>query len=350
MQSKPFSLQSFKTGHPLLEEAEERGAEFLAVNLPHFQGILSFFTQPGRVFADELSDRLMVIACIQKPNMLHSEMIESPLSGSDLKILRKTFRSNPQDAQILLWGPPADMKTAKETIEERCRLAFTGVPNETRKGFPDGTNMFERVLPGPDRMYPDTDSAPIAIEDSLIEEIRKTLPSGVALRAKTMTEWGIPLDCHPYILRRNFFPLIEKIREQTGFEARFIGTFFGHHIRALKGRHGRSSPIKPQKWVDLFRYVREKNLKKDILRDLAAACFENPGEKFDRLLKNLSFRRTSKKEILSRIPALRRRFRSRKKSKNPAAETLWIMGQLRPLALGNVDLAELRKTVEGARP
>jgi glutamyl-tRNA(Gln) amidotransferase subunit E len=351
MQSKPFSPRHLKVRHPVLREAEDRGAEFLAVNLPYFQGILSFFTQPGQCFADELSDRLMVIACIPKPNMVHSEMTAAdPLSASDLKILQKALKSGPQDAQILLWGPSADIKTAKETIEERCKLAFSGVPNETRKGLPDGTTIFERVLPGPDRMYPDTDSAPIPIEESLIQEIREHLPSGVAFRIKTMTEWGIPPDCHPYILRRNFFPLIEEIRKHTGFEAGFIGTFFGHHVRTLEGRYGFPFPIEPTRLIDLFRYVSKKSLKNNILRGLANVWFENPDRTFDQILKHLPFRKTSKKEILSRIPSLRRRFRKRKQSKNPEAETRWIMGQLRPEALGNLDLAKLRKAVEGGRP
>jgi glutamyl-tRNA(Gln) amidotransferase subunit E len=38
----------------------------IAVHLSGFQELLSFFTQPNRVFADELSDRLKVIACLEK--------------------------------------------------------------------------------------------------------------------------------------------------------------------------------------------------------------------------------------------------------------------------------------------
>ncbi len=41
--------------------------------------------------------------------------------------------------------------------------ALDGVPHETRQPLPDGTTDFERILPGPDRMYPDTDSAPIPV-------------------------------------------------------------------------------------------------------------------------------------------------------------------------------------------
>ena len=63
-----------------LTEAKEQGYKIIAVNLPQFKGILSHFTQPGKMFADEISDRLKVIACIEKPNMTHSETFEPILS------------------------------------------------------------------------------------------------------------------------------------------------------------------------------------------------------------------------------------------------------------------------------
>jgi glutamyl-tRNA(Gln) amidotransferase subunit E len=146
-------------------EALNKNYTLVAVNLPDFKGILSFFTQPGRMFADEISDRLKVIACIEKPNMTHSESLDSDSKSIDFKYISKLLDASDEDAQILIWGPEADIPTALETIEERCKMAFIGVPNETRKSLENGTTMFERVLPGADRMYPDTDSAPISISE-----------------------------------------------------------------------------------------------------------------------------------------------------------------------------------------
>ncbi len=42
------------------------------LTLPGFSGLLSHFTNPGRCFADELSDRISVIACINRPNLAHT--------------------------------------------------------------------------------------------------------------------------------------------------------------------------------------------------------------------------------------------------------------------------------------
>ncbi len=59
--------------------ADQNNLKVMAVNLPAFLGLLSHFTQPGKMFADELSDRLKVIACIEKPNMTHSEELDESL-------------------------------------------------------------------------------------------------------------------------------------------------------------------------------------------------------------------------------------------------------------------------------
>ncbi|MDZ4122171.1 MAG: Glu-tRNA(Gln) amidotransferase subunit GatE, partial [Candidatus Cloacimonadaceae bacterium] len=142
---------------PLLQTLLKEGWKPVGINLPGFAGILSWFTQPGKCFADEISDRLKVIACLEKPNMYHCEDLQPQLSETDLARLKINLCASREDAQIFFWTPPEDMQTAIETIFERCKMAFEGVPNETRKSFPDGTSIFERVLPGADRMYPDTD-------------------------------------------------------------------------------------------------------------------------------------------------------------------------------------------------
>ena len=98
------------------------------------------------------------------------------------------------NAQIIFWGPEADIKTAIETIDERCRMAFMGVPQETRKSFEDGTTIFERVLPGADRMYPDTDSKPIPLEESYINELKKNIPTEVVDRYNQLKTWNVPED------------------------------------------------------------------------------------------------------------------------------------------------------------
>ena len=68
----------------------DHAEKLVAINLPKFEGALSWFTQPGKMFADELADRLKVIACIEKPNMLHSEEIRPIVSEKQWKEITQT--------------------------------------------------------------------------------------------------------------------------------------------------------------------------------------------------------------------------------------------------------------------
>ncbi|MBS0011055.1 MAG: Glu-tRNA(Gln) amidotransferase subunit GatE, partial [Bacteroidales bacterium] len=201
-----------------VKKALEQNMQVFAVRLPGCQAILSHFTQPGKIFADEISDRLKVIACIEKPNMTHSEELDPVLTSRQWSKTSSFLKAGDNDALIILWGLPEDIPTALETVEERIQMAFTVVPNETRKSFPDGTTIFERVLPGKDRMYPDTDSAPIPLHDENIEKIKSSLPDLVSDRIKQMKKWGIPEDTYRYILSKNLYPLIAAIAGDFDFD------------------------------------------------------------------------------------------------------------------------------------
>ena len=143
-------------------------------------------------------------------------MFTDPVGDKNWAKIRKLFSSKDNDAQILFWGPEADIKTALEVIDERSRMAFAGVPNETRKAFEDGTTIFERVLPGADRMYPDTDSAPIPLEDKVIQDLAAKVPVLVSDRIVQLAKWGVPQDAYTFILKNNLVPLIEKTEKELG--------------------------------------------------------------------------------------------------------------------------------------
>ncbi len=329
------------------EKAGEPGYEVYAVNLPRFEGILSSFTQPGKSFADEISDRLKVIACIEKPNMVHSEALSHALSKKDLSTVRSFLGSRAGDAQILVWGPSRDIPTALETIQDRCRLAFQGVPNETRKILPDFTTVFERVLPGPDRMYPDTDSAPIPISEQLITEARGRLPVDLHEQKEKMSAWNIPGDVHPFIFRRTLFPVLEQLIA-LGMEPKAAGLFLGHHYKRTVGKYGLSGAPEPNRIIELFLFMKKNHIHFDLAGVLLPQMAEHPSSDFKDLLARVGYRKLKPETLLAKIPAQRKAFRRIKKSGSPGAANRWIMGRLRPLAMGNMDLEALRRAVDGA--
>ncbi len=333
-------------GYESIKEAMNNGWKLIACNLPDFKGILSHFLQPEKTFADEIEGRLKVIACLEKPNCVHSEDMNPVFSESLLKQRTKLLKSKVNDAQIVFWAPQDDVQTACETIEERCRMAFDCVPNETRKALKDGTTIFERVLPGADRMYPDTDSAPIPIEDEYIEKQRKELPVDLVRRLKQLKKWQVPVDCYHYILRNNLVPEIERIYNELKIKPKYIATTFAHTLKHIEGQLVPDVPFPYTKVYDMFNFIIEKKLSFDIVKSILPVIYLYSQMEFESVLNSLEFEGYKKDAILRNVSSLQSMFPKINRSRNPKAAEKWIMGNLRPIALGNIPLRELNDFVQ----
>ncbi|MCX6285035.1 MAG: Glu-tRNA(Gln) amidotransferase subunit GatE [Bacteroidetes bacterium] len=342
--SKVVSLKEIRIELPPLHKAN-KSTKICIVNLPMFRGILSHFTQPGKMFADEISERLKVISCIELPNMIHSEMLEDMARDKVWVKVQSLLGSMEEDAQIIFWGPEADIKTALETVEERCRMALSGVPNETRKSFEDGTSIFERVLPGADRMYPDTDSAPIPLEDEVIENLRKDLPRDICDRYSQLTQWGVPADTFTFLLKYNLVPLIEKCNNELGIAPRFCATLLGHTLKHLHGKFEALLLFRNDMIFELLKYIRKRGLDLAIAGKMLRVLYEHPKMDFDSILVTLDFKEITKEEILGKLPFLVKKYQETRLSKDDSAGHRWIMGNLHKLALGNISLRELNNHI-----
>ncbi len=342
--SKEVSLKEIKIELPEVHKTN-KSTKIYIVNLPQFRGILSHFTQPGKMFADEITDRLKVIACIEKPNMIHSEMLEDMARDKVWTKVRTILGSREEDSQIIFWGPEADIKTALETIEERCKMALSGVPNETRKSFENGTTIFERVLPGADRMYPDTDSAPIPLEDEVIENLRKDLAPDICDRYSQLAAWGVPADTFTFILKYNLVPLIEKCSGELGIAPKFVATLLGHNLKHLQGKYNAFQLFRNAMVFELLKYIKQRGLDLAIAANMMRVLFDHPKMDFDSILFTLGYKEVTKEEILGKLPFLVKKYKETRTSKEDAAGHRWIMGSLHKLALGNISLRELNNHI-----
>ncbi len=346
MQVVELDYNKLNSSTHFILKAQEENKKLIAVNLPHFKGILSHFTQPGQMFSNEIADRLKVIACLEHPNMISSETPRPEFFFADGDYIRETLGASEEDAQIVFWTDEYDRQIAVETIEERCQMAFEGVPNETRKGLPDGTTIFERVLPGADRMYPDTDSAPIQIPEKWIEEIRQTLPHDISDEMKTLSEWKVPESTWTYIFRNNLMMMIRRINYETDVSQSFIAKLFAFDLKHLEGQHTPSGDFTYSKVLGMFRFIKEENLHQEISRLMLVELYQHPNMRFESILEQLNFKRRDKEKLKSYIPLLSEKFDQINSSKNPNAKFDWIMGQIRNKAMGNIPLSELSVLVK----
>ncbi len=226
-----------KTDYEPLRAAIAAGQVVRCVVLRGFAGLLNEPTQEHTTFAKEFSDRVRVIACLtQLPNLIHSDMASETLAGRDWKQLRRRLRAEHGDALLLVWGNAADTETACHEIALRAKEATIGVPNDTRQAYKDGTNGFERVLPGAERMYPDTDLPPLAIRQERLDRIAARLPEFVWDREARYHALGLPSDVLPALSAPRLAALFDRLTGELGLPPRFVAVLLGQRLKALRRR------------------------------------------------------------------------------------------------------------------
>jgi len=218
-----------------IRQALDRGEEVHCVKLKGFSGILSHPTQTGKVFSKEISDRVRVIACLTRlPNILTSESTEETIDSFAGKRIRKAVRADSRDALILVWGNPTDVKTAVQEIVIRAKEATQGIPSETRQALADGTNGFERILPGPNRMYPDTDLPPIEITEERICRLKALVPEPLWTRKEKYKRLNIPEHLIDSIAVSPGAGFFESLIRETGVPPVQIARFLFEKTREWK--------------------------------------------------------------------------------------------------------------------
>ncbi len=225
-----------------------------AVRLPGLAGSLSWPTQPDHDFAHELAGRVRVIACLdQQPILLSSERWPDYAGAvQEMKRIKRRMRCSPDDALIVVWGARDDTLTAVEEVRLRYVDAIDGIPNETRQPFEDGSTDFERILPGPDRMYPDTDSPPQAITRERVDRLRKGLPPPPWEREARYAAAGVARSTIHYLVRRGGARLVDMVAEHDPARLRRACFLFGERVKGLQRAGVAVDTIPPERWCELF--------------------------------------------------------------------------------------------------
>jgi glutamyl-tRNA(Gln) amidotransferase subunit E len=249
-----------------------------AARLKGLAGTLSHSTQPDYTFAHELAGRVRVIAGLdQRPILLHSEKWPDYRGSlAELRKVRHRLHCEPADAVIVVWGPEDDTLTAVEEVRLRYAAAIEGVPNETRQPFADGSTDFERILPGPDRMYPDTDSPPTRVTRERVERLRGGLAEPPWEREARYRAAGVPLGTVHYLIRRGGADLVDRVVAQAGVELRWSCFFFGERLKALRRAGVEVDAIPPARWLELFRAFAARPVLREAWEELVRAMVTAP--------------------------------------------------------------------------
>lgn len=325
-----------------LRQARDQGMTVCAVRLPGFGGLLTQRTQPGLTFAYELSERVRVIACpAHQRFMAHSDAPEG-IPPARWREARAAVQAETGDAVVLVWADRADAATAAREILLRAQDAILGVPAETRQAHRGGTTGFERILPGADRMYPDTDTPPVPIADALIERVRATLPEPPWTRAERYGALGLDEVAAHRLAGSSWARLFDQAAPPAGGLARRLAASLAKRMPF----HARAGRCAPETAGAMLRgavsriaagEIRPEAL--DRLVDAAVtagdAAVEPTLARFVRRPDDAALRERVIDRVAQRARALANR--------GPATRLRWSMGQAMPELLGRADPADVRR-------
>ncbi len=261
-----------------IRRALASGGKVYAVRIEGIRGLTEHPTQPDTTFLDELSGRIRVIACLDDPPIVLSSMRlpEFPSVHRVRERIRRRLRTAEADDFFVVWGPEHDCLTAAEEIRIRWADATQGVPKETRQALPGGHTTFERILPGPDRMYPDTDSPPTRITKDRVDHLRAHLPPAPWTRQQAYAAWGVPEETTRFLIRRGGADIVDVVVRQTGVDARTAAIEIGQRAKALHRLGVPVDRLDDQRWVDIFHRYTDGVLPREGIAAVAQIMARNP--------------------------------------------------------------------------
>lgn len=273
------------TRSPILAEALEHSHRIRGIRICGIKGILNTPTQPGRMFSSEIAGRVRVVACLDGiPNIFHTDNYpEYPRNHIDLRAIRLALKLRSDDVGVITWGPATDTVTAAQEIRDRIIQAFDGVPHETRQHLREGLTDFERVLPGADRMYPDTDHPPVRISPERVARIRANLPEPTHEIEERLAKYGLPADTIASLALSPHVGLVDALAKD-GIDMKLVGRVLGQTARSLARKGKNLDAIPSQKWDEFLRTLAHRNIPAKSFEFLLSHLAEDPAQDIDKIV------------------------------------------------------------------
>ena len=342
-QAKTDDVTKFlkNTQYQPIYNAISEGKLVYCVTLRNFKNILSWNTQTDTFFLKEISDRVRVIACLTTLlNIIDSDYPGETISSSEGKTLRKAIGATDDDTIVLVWGNELDAKTGAQEIIIRAKEATIGVPAETRQALSDGTNGFERILPGPQRMYPDTDLPPKQVSEERLERISAALPKQIWLREKEYRELKIPEYYALTIAYSQFANVFEKVVKELNIKPTFAATVILDYPKRLKKKGFDVSKIKEEHFFNILKAFSEEK----IVRDAIIIALEKAikGEDYEDFFLSKKVDEIKIDEIKKIIEKVKETTEIKNKDKKKEIYLSKIMRSLR----GTVEFSQVKQALE----
>ena len=327
------------------KEVVKNKGKIYGIILHLFAGILDKPTQPGKTLGDEIAGRVRVIACLDEmPNIVYNNHFqEFGLSPKEITRIESLFNTKSTDVIVLAWGDEADVKTAVEEIKIRAVDATIGVPSETRQVFSDGANDFERILPGPNRMYPDTDSPPTPILEETLEHIREDLPERIWDCEKRLKKLGLPEPLIKSLSISRNLKVFNEIVEKLDVTSMLVAVTLEEKLKWLKREGKNVDLISDKNLYQLFEMLSKNKFSKEALPAILEFLADNPDKNVKNAISELNIKPMSRVELQNVVDEVLAQHSNPKKVGLPFKV---IMGEVMKLTRNRIDGKLVKEVVK----
>lgn len=283
------------TDSRVLKSSISKGNGVFAVKLEGFDGLLGKELIPDHRFGTELSQYAQTFGKVN--GIFHTDELPSyGISEEEVKKLKNFLDSSDEDAVVIVADTKNRAKKGLEAVIDRARMAFDGIPEETRRAKEDGNTEYMRPLPGSERMYVETDVPPVEISEERISKIQKGLPEKPGEKKERYIE---KLDLSKELAKQlsiseksEFF---ERIIEEFNIEPTVVASTLVQSLNELEGEGFEADRISKNDLQDLFKLIEKDVISKDVILEVLKEVCE--GSSVEEAVESLGLEKMETDEV-----------------------------------------------------
>lgn len=240
----------------------------LGTVLRGFDGLVGMEIQPGRRLGSEMSDYAKKCGV---GGLFHTDELPAyGVTAEEVEKLRKAAGAGPQDAVIIVAATEQKCRCAMQMIIRRAKMAFEGVPEETRKMLEGGSTAYMRPLPGAARMYPETDVLPVPVTKEHFDSL-KTPELLTDKAARFVSEYSMDEGMAHQIVYSEKLPLFERAVAE-GIRPVFAARTILASLKELSRAGEDAANLPDEKVLGVMHAVEAGNAAKEAVLEILTAC------------------------------------------------------------------------------
>ncbi|MDR2829466.1 MAG: Glu-tRNA(Gln) amidotransferase subunit GatE [Methanobrevibacter sp.] len=205
----------------------------MAIVLKGFHGLIGLELQTNRRFGTELSDHAKKHGV---SGIFHTDELPAyGITEDEVLMLKKFLNISNEDVIIFVAADEDVAIFALKEVMVRVKMAYDGVPEETRKALEDGTSEYMRPLPTANRMYLETDIPLLKINKGKMASILNNLPELIdEKKSRLIKEYKISEDLTNQLIKKGFADEFEEILSELEIDPITVGSFYAYTLKELK--------------------------------------------------------------------------------------------------------------------